>query len=168
MAASNGRSHRLGGGASGNAIAMGIARVGQSLSAVSPSPAGGGWPTSRSVIPERWLAPVFLLLWLILPPSALYLYSLAAQPIFGPARYTVFVAPAYLILVALGLNATPPPLRYALALVLTVGLALLFLWTGLAVAYFTLLPVGFVVTSLSFLTYAAVRFGRPALRLVAA
>lgn len=62
------------------------------------------------------LAPVFLLLWLIVPPSALYLYSLAAQPIFGPARYTVFVAPAYLILVALGLSRTPRALRYVLAL----------------------------------------------------
>jgi hypothetical protein len=66
------------------------------------------------------LALVFLLLWLIVPPSTLYLYSLAAQPIFGPARYTVFVAPAYLILVALGLCHTPRALRIALALGLTI------------------------------------------------
>ncbi|HZW29706.1 MAG TPA: glycosyltransferase family 39 protein [Isosphaeraceae bacterium] len=66
------------------------------------------------------LAPTFLLLWLIVPPSALYLYSLAAQPIFGPARYTIFVAPAYLILVALGASRTPRALRYALALGLTI------------------------------------------------
>jgi hypothetical protein len=64
-------------------------------------------------------ASVFLLLWLIVPPLALYLYSRAAQPIFGPARYTVFVAPAYLILVALGLNRTPPTIRYILAVGLT-------------------------------------------------
>jgi hypothetical protein len=65
------------------------------------------------------LPPVFLLLWLIVPPSALYLYSWAVQPIFGPARYTVFVAPAYLILVALGLTRTPAAIRYFLALGLT-------------------------------------------------
>jgi hypothetical protein len=68
---------------------------------------------------SRALALVFLLLWLIVPPLALYFYSCVAQPIFGPARYTVFVAPAYLILVALGLNHTPPAIRYALALGLT-------------------------------------------------
>jgi hypothetical protein len=69
---------------------------------------------------ERWLAPAFLFLWLIVPPTALYLYSRLVQPIFGPARYTVFVAPAYLILVGLGLSRTPSVLRYPLALGLTV------------------------------------------------
>jgi hypothetical protein len=65
------------------------------------------------------LAPSFLLLWLILAPSALYLYSRLAQPIFGPPRYTIFVAPAYLILVALGLGRSPTVFRYSLALGLT-------------------------------------------------
>jgi hypothetical protein len=65
---------------------------------------------------SRALALVFLFLWLIVPPLALFFYSWVAQPIFGPARYTLFVAPAYLILVALGLHHTPPAIRYALAL----------------------------------------------------
>jgi zinc/manganese transport system permease protein len=43
------------------------------------------------------------------------------------------------------------------ALALTTGLALAFVWLGLSVAYFTLLPVGFVVTTLSFLAYGAAR-----------
>lgn len=62
-----------------------------------------------------WLAPGFLLLWLIVPPLALYVYSRLGQPIFGPQRYTVFVAPAYLLLVARGLVRTPSGLRYPLA-----------------------------------------------------
>jgi uncharacterized membrane protein len=73
-----------------------------------------------AAVASRWTAPVFLLLWLILPPVALYLYSRLAQPIFGPARYTLFVAPAYLILVASGLARTPALVRYPLALLLTI------------------------------------------------
>jgi 4-amino-4-deoxy-L-arabinose transferase-like glycosyltransferase len=51
--------------------------------------------------------PALLLCWLILPPVALYLYSLLFHPVFGPARYTAFVAPAYLVLVAAGLGRLP-------------------------------------------------------------
>ena len=43
------------------------------------------------------------------------------------------------------------------AVSLSVFLALLFTWTGLAVAYFTPYPVGFFITSLAFGTYALVR-----------
>jgi uncharacterized membrane protein len=78
--------------------------------------ADGTW----RLVPWRSLSPLFLLLWLILPPSALYLYSRLAQPIFGPARYTMFVAPAYLVLLALGLARTPAMVRYPLALALTI------------------------------------------------
>ncbi len=53
-----------------------------------------------------------LLCWLILPPLALYLYSWRFHPVFGPARYTVFVAPAYLVLVASGLSRLPAWARY--------------------------------------------------------
>lgn len=73
-----------------------------------------------SSAPERWLAPAFLLLWLVVPPSALYAYSRLAQPIFGPPRYTVYSAPAFLILVALGLARLPARLRYPLAIGLTI------------------------------------------------
>ncbi|MHB1560394.1 MAG: glycosyltransferase family 39 protein [Isosphaeraceae bacterium] len=64
---------------------------------------------------RRWLTPGFLLLWLIVPPLTLFVYSRLGRPIFGPQRYTVFVAPAYLLLVARGLVQTPAGLRYPLA-----------------------------------------------------
>ena len=48
----------------------------------------GRWRIDR----ERCEAPGFLLLWLILPPTALYVYSLVSDSLFGPARYTLFVA----------------------------------------------------------------------------
>jgi mannosyltransferase len=51
----------------------------------------------------------------------LYGYSLVSYPVFGPARYTVFVAPAYLVLVASGLSQVPAVVRYPLAL----GMAIL-------------------------------------------
>jgi len=48
-----------------------------------------------------------LLSWLLAPPLLLYGYSWVAHPVFGPARYTLFVAPAYLILLAKGLVRIP-------------------------------------------------------------
>jgi zinc/manganese transport system permease protein len=54
--------------------------------------------------------------------------------------------------VALRLSTTP-----SAALALTTALALVFVWLGLALAYFTLLPVGFAVTTLAFLAYAGAR-----------
>ena len=75
----------------------------------------------------RSRASVSLLLWLIVPPSTLYLYSRAFQPIFGPARYTVFSAPAFLILVGLGLSRLPSIVRYPIAVGLT-ALAASGLW----------------------------------------
>ena len=64
--------------------------------------------------------PLLLLLWLIVPPLALYVYSRLFQPIFGPQRYTVHSAPAYLVLVARGLTRLPAVLRYPLAIVLSI------------------------------------------------
>ncbi|MFO0891480.1 MAG: glycosyltransferase family 39 protein [Isosphaeraceae bacterium] len=61
-----------------------------------------------------------LLIWLAVPPSLLYAYSLVGSPIFGPARYTLFVAPAYLILVAQGLARLPRPLQCAAGLLILV------------------------------------------------
>jgi hypothetical protein len=77
-------------------------------------------PATRDLIPGRWLAPAFLLLWLIVPPSMLYVYSRMFQPIFGPPRYTVSSAPAFLILIALGMRRLPGVLRYPLAIGLTI------------------------------------------------
>jgi mannosyltransferase len=71
------------------------------------------------VVPKSLAAYGILLVWLIVPPLALYLYSWVSYPVFGPARYTVFVAPAYLILVASGLSWMPAWARYPLAMSLT-------------------------------------------------
>ncbi len=71
-----------------------------------------------------WLGPAFLLLWFALPPTLLYLYSLVSYPIFGPARYTAFVAPAFLVLVAAGLRSLPALVRYPAAGVLAIVSAL--------------------------------------------
>ena len=76
---------------------------------------GGRW----HVVPKSLKAYGILHVWLIVPPVALYLYSWVSYPVFGPARYTVFVAPAYLILVASGLSRIHPWARYPLALALT-------------------------------------------------
>jgi len=61
---------------------------------------------------EDPVACISLLIWLVLPPLLLYAYSRVAQPIFGPARYTLFSGPAYLILVARGLARLPAVVRY--------------------------------------------------------
>jgi uncharacterized membrane protein len=65
-------------------------------------------PTIRDSTPASPpnLAPS-LLIWLIVPPTLLYEYSRLSHPVFGPSRYTLFVAPAYLILVARGLARLP-------------------------------------------------------------
>src|SRR5262249_42670845 len=94
-------------------IAWGIVRLRDGEA--RPEPA-----SARDLIPERWLAPAFLLLWLIVPPSALYVYSRWVQPIFGPPRYTISSAPAFLILIALGLTRLPGVIRYSLALGLSI------------------------------------------------
>jgi zinc/manganese transport system permease protein len=52
---------------------------------------------------------------------------------------------------------TPRPV---LGIVLSVALALAVTWLGLAMAYFSIYPVGFYVTSLSFGLYVLVRLGR--------
>jgi hypothetical protein len=73
--------------------------------------------------------PVFLT-WAAIPPALMYVYSYLAQPIFGPARYHLFIAPAYLILVAHGLTRLPPLLRWpAAAAGLILSLSLLRIYT---------------------------------------
>ncbi len=67
------------------------------------------------VVLEHPAVCVSLLIWLVVPALLLYAYSRAAHPIFGPARYTLFAAPAYLILVARGLAKLPLPLGIATA-----------------------------------------------------
>jgi mannosyltransferase len=90
-------------------IALGIARRG-----LIRDPEGKWHPVPRSLVVYS-----ILLVWLIVPPVALYVYSWLSYSVFGPARYTVFVAPAYLILVASGLSQIRGWARYPLALALT-------------------------------------------------
>ena len=56
------------------------------------------------------ISVICLLSWLVLPCVLLYIYSFIYYPIFGPARYTLAVCPAYLLLVARGLCRLPRPL----------------------------------------------------------
>ena len=48
--------------------------------------------------------PIVIAAWLAVPPLLLFVYSRLVNPIFGPARYHVDVAPAYLILIGVGLG----------------------------------------------------------------
>jgi zinc/manganese transport system permease protein len=52
--------------------------------------------------------------------------------------------------------------RPGLGLALTIAMSLLFMWGGLAIAYFSLYPVGFFVTSLAFATYLGIRLVKAA------
>jgi hypothetical protein len=58
-----------------------------------------------------------LLIWLTVPPILLYGYSLVSHPVFGPARYTLFVAPAFLLLVGRGLAKLPPLAAWPVAMI---------------------------------------------------
>jgi hypothetical protein len=104
-------------------------------------PAGG-----LSLIPRRLavLDPVenlVYLTWAGVPPILMYLYSYLSQPIFGPPRYHLFIAPAYLVLVAHGLTRLPAAVRWpaaATGLVLALSLLQVYRptlkadWRGLA------------------------------------
>ena len=65
-----------------------------------------------------WSGPACLVLWLVVPPTLLYAYSWLGNPVFGPSRYTLYTAPAYLILVAQGLARLPPLSRACVAVAL--------------------------------------------------
>ena len=45
-----------------------------------------------------------IVVWLVVPATLLYAYSWVGYPIFGPSRYNVYSAPAYLILIGRGLS----------------------------------------------------------------
>ena len=58
-----------------------------------------------------------ILAWLALPPLILVVYSRLFHPIFGPARYFLFVGPAYLLLLARSLSKFDFRLSVGIALV---------------------------------------------------
>ena len=65
-----------------------------------------------------WSGTACLILWMVVAPTLLYAYSRLGNPVFGPSRYTLYTAPAYLILVAQGLARLPPLTRTCVALAL--------------------------------------------------
>lgn len=64
------------------------------------------WRDGRPGLREP-VEAVVLVSWFVAPITSMYLYSFIGYPIFGPSRYNLFVAPAYLILVARGLAGLP-------------------------------------------------------------
>jgi zinc/manganese transport system permease protein len=98
-----------------------------------------------SGVPVRWLGFGFLLV--------LGLSVAETSQITGALLvFALLVTPAA---TAHQLTARP-----ALGLALSVALALAVTWLGLALAYFSIYPVGFYVTSLSFALYLLVRLAR--------
>jgi zinc/manganese transport system permease protein len=71
----------------------------------------------------------------------------------------------FALLVAPGAAAQQLTARPGLGLLLTVALSLLVTWAGLSVAYFTIYPAGFLITSFAFGTYVAIRLLKGAVRL---
>jgi zinc/manganese transport system permease protein len=65
----------------------------------------------------------------------------------------------FALLVAPGACALRLTARPARGLALTVAFSLLFTWLGLAVAYFTIYPVGFFITTFAFIAYVLIRAG---------
>jgi len=63
----------------------------------------------------------------------------------------------FALLVAPGASALQLTAQPGRGLALSIALSLAFTWLGLAVAYFTVYPVGFFITSLAFGTYVLIR-----------
>jgi zinc/manganese transport system permease protein len=66
----------------------------------------------------------------------------------------------FALLVAPAAAAQQLTTRPARSLALTIAIALLVTWLGLGIAYFSIYPVGFYVTSLAFAAYVLARIGR--------
>jgi zinc/manganese transport system permease protein len=100
--------------------------------------------TARGV-PVRTLAFVYLVLLALV-------VAIAVQVVGVLLIFALLVTPA-----AIAQDITVRP---GMAVVVAVTLSLIFLWTGLAVGYFTPYPVGFFITTVAFVTYLVVRGGR--------
>lgn len=96
-------------------------------------------------VPVRALSLVFLVLLAVAVAQAVQVVGVLLI-------FSLLVTPA-----AIAQQFTARP---ALAVTLSVVLALLFTWLGLAVAYFTPYPVGFFITTFAFGTYVLVRLLR--------
>ena len=96
-------------------------------------------------LPVRLLSKVFLVLLAIAVAQSVQVVGILLI-------FALLVTPA-----AIAQQITARP---AIAVLLSVLLALMFTWAGLAVAYFAPYPVGFFITSFAFGTYATVRMLR--------
>jgi hypothetical protein len=96
----------------GNFVVLGICSILITHGLCTTQPRENG---RLRIVLENVAISVSLLIWLVIPPLFLFTYSRIFHPIFGPARYTLFVAPAYLILVSRGLAKLPLPLGFAVA-----------------------------------------------------
>jgi hypothetical protein len=77
--------------------------------------AGARLTGQRRFAVDNLAEKVVFLTWAAVPPVLMYVYSLRFQPIFGPSRYHLFSAPAYLVLVAHGLARLPGAVRWPAA-----------------------------------------------------
>jgi len=105
----------------GNAIVLVICMAIIAFGLLSPRQIGLG----RRPAIDTASQDLILIIWLASPPVLMYLYSSLFQPIFGPPRYHLFIAPAYLILLAHGLSKLPRMVRWpaaAAGLVLSLSL----------------------------------------------
>lgn len=93
-----------------------------------------------------------------------YLFLLLLALSVAVAVQVVGVLLIFALLVTPAATAQQLTARPAYGIGLSVGLALLVIWLGLAVAYFSNYPVGFAVTSLAFALYLAARAWRGVLR----
>lgn len=71
----------------------------------------------------------------------------------------------FALLVAPGASALQLTARLGRGLALTIALSLGFTWLGLTVAYFTVYPIGFFITTFAFVSYALIRLAKLAPRL---
>jgi len=95
----------------GNAIVLVICMAIITFGLLSWRPIGLERRPTIAGAPEN----LILITWTATPPALMYLYSYLFQPIFGPPRYHLFIAPAYLILLAHGLSKLPRIVRWAAA-----------------------------------------------------
>ncbi|HEY3084681.1 MAG TPA: metal ABC transporter permease [Candidatus Dormibacteraeota bacterium] len=93
-------------------------------------------------VPVRALSIAFLLILAVA-------VAITVQIVGTLLIFALLVAPPA---IALRLTARP-----AVAVALSLSLALVFTWLGLAFAYYTNVPVGFLITTLAFVAYVAVR-----------
>jgi zinc/manganese transport system permease protein len=120
----------------GGLVLLGV--IGRPLVFASVDP---GVAEARGV-PVRALSTIFLV---ILALSV----AITVQIVGTLLIFALLVAPA-----ASALQLTARPVR---GLVLSVLLSLTFTWLGLALAYFSNVPVGFFITTLAFVTYVSIR-----------